>query len=61
MERATAVSPTLMRGRFALRAWRNIGLNGNINNTLKAFAPRIGVAYQFDSKTVVRMGYGREL
>ena len=26
---------------------------------LKAFAPRIGVAYQFDSKTVVRLGYGR--
>jgi outer membrane receptor protein involved in Fe transport len=36
-----------------------IGLNGNINNTYKAFAPRLGVAYQFDSKTVVRMGYGR--
>jgi len=36
-----------------------IGLNGNISNTYKAFAPRIGVAYQFDSKTVVRMGYGR--
>src|SRR6266436_2463611 len=36
-----------------------IGLNGNINNTYKAFAPRISFAYQFDPKTVVRIGYGR--
>jgi hypothetical protein len=36
-----------------------IGLNGNINNTYKAFAPRLSVAYQFDPKTVVRIGYGR--
>src|SRR5712691_6471285 len=36
-----------------------IGLDGNINNTLKAFAPRISFAYQFDPKTVVRIGYGR--
>ena len=36
-----------------------IGLNGNINNTLKAFAPRLSFAYQFDPKTVVRIGYGR--
>jgi len=34
-------------------------LNGNTNNTLKAFSPRIGIAYQYDSKTVVRLGYGR--
>src|SRR5712664_2482468 len=36
-----------------------IGLDGNINNTLKAFAPRISFAYQFDPKTVVLIGYGR--
>jgi outer membrane receptor protein involved in Fe transport len=36
-----------------------IGLNGNINNTYKAFAPRLSVAYQFDPKTVLRLGYGR--
>jgi hypothetical protein len=36
-----------------------IGLNGNIDNTLKAFAPRLSVAYAFDAKTVVRLGYGR--
>jgi hypothetical protein len=34
-------------------------LNGNTDNTLKAFAPRLGIAYQFDPKTVVRIGYGR--
>src|SRR6266571_2431505 len=36
-----------------------IGLNGNVDNTLKAFAPRLSFAYQFDSKTVLRIGYGR--
>jgi hypothetical protein len=36
-----------------------IGLDGNINNTLKAFAPRVSFAYQFDPKTVLRIGYGR--
>jgi hypothetical protein len=35
------------------------GLNGNIENTLNAFAPRFGIAYQVTSKTVVRLGYGR--
>jgi hypothetical protein len=34
------------------------GLNGNIGQD-KAFAPRLGVAYQITPKTVVRMGYGR--
>jgi len=36
-----------------------IGLNGNVDNTYKALAPRLSVAYQFDPKTVLRMGYGR--
>jgi hypothetical protein len=35
------------------------GSNGNIDNTLNAFAPRIGIAYQLKEKTVLRMGYGR--
>jgi Carboxypeptidase regulatory-like domain/TonB dependent receptor len=34
-------------------------LNGNTDNTLKALAPRLGIAYQWDSKTVIRLGYGR--
>jgi len=36
-----------------------IGLNGDIDNKWTYFAPRIGVAYQLNTKTVVRMGYGR--
>jgi len=35
------------------------GMNGNIANTWKAFAPRIGLAYSLNPKTVIRMGYGR--
>jgi hypothetical protein len=31
----------------------------NIKNTYTNFAPRIGIAYQPDPKTVVRVGYGR--
>jgi Carboxypeptidase regulatory-like domain/TonB dependent receptor len=33
--------------------------NGNIGYDPKAFAPRIGLAYEVNPKTVVRMGYGR--
>jgi outer membrane receptor protein involved in Fe transport len=35
------------------------GLDGNVKNTLKAFGPRLGIAYQVNPKTVVRLGYGR--
>jgi hypothetical protein len=35
------------------------GQNGNISNSFKAFAPRLGIAYSVSPKTVVRMGYGR--
>ena len=33
--------------------------HGNVENTYKAFAPRLSFAYQFDPKTVLRIGYGR--
>jgi hypothetical protein len=36
-----------------------IGMNGNVANTYKAFAPRLSFAYTFDPKTVLRIGYGR--
>ena len=36
-----------------------IGLNGSINNKWSYLAPRVGIAYQLNPKTVVRMGYGR--
>jgi outer membrane receptor protein involved in Fe transport len=35
------------------------GLNGNVDNYFKAFAPRVGIAYSVTPKTVVRLGYGR--
>jgi len=49
----------LVNGEDRVAGEGGIGLNGDINNYWHAFAPRIGVAYQLDSKTVVRMGYGR--
>src|SRR6185436_13820322 len=36
----------------------DINLAGNVENTLN-WAPRFGVAYQLDEKTVIRGGYGR--
>jgi hypothetical protein len=36
----------------------DIGLNGNVENTLN-WAPRLGVTYQLTEKTVLRAGYGR--
>ena len=35
------------------------GLDGNVENNFHAFAPRLGIAYQVNPKTVVRAGYGR--
>jgi hypothetical protein len=34
-------------------------LSFNVKNKLNAFAPRLGIAYSYDDKTVIRMGYGR--
>ena len=33
-------------------------LSGSINNDLHAFAPRFGLAYSMNEKTVIRMGFG---
>jgi Carboxypeptidase regulatory-like domain/TonB dependent receptor len=49
----------ITQGVIRVAGYGNIGTNGNIDNTYKAFAPRLGFAYQVDPKTVVRMGYGR--
>ncbi len=46
-------------GAIRVAGFGKIGLNGNVDNTLTAFAPRLGIAYQLTPKTVVRMGYGR--
>jgi hypothetical protein len=49
----------LTQGVIDVAGFAKVGLNGNVNNTFKAVAPRIGLAYQFDPRTVVRLGYGR--
>lgn len=36
-----------------------ISSNGNTASNYKNFAPRVGVAYEVNPKTVVRLGYGR--
>ena len=46
-------------GGIRVAGYGRYGLNGSINNDWHAFAPRLGVAYQANPKTVVRMGYGR--
>jgi len=47
------------RGGIRVAGFGPYGSNGNVDNALRAFAPRLGIAYQLTPKTVVRMGYGR--
>jgi hypothetical protein len=49
----------VQQGVIRVAGFGPIGLNGNVDNTYKAFAPRVSFAYQFDPKTVLRIGYGR--
>jgi hypothetical protein len=49
----------LENGLINVAGYGGVSSSGNVSNTYKAFAPRLSVAYQFDSKTVLRMGYGR--
>jgi len=46
-------------GGIRVAGFGRFGLNGNVDNKLTAFAPRLGIAYQLTPKTVVRAGYGR--
>ena len=48
----------LATGEIRVAGVGDIGLNGDIENRLN-WAPRVGVTYQLDSKTVLRAGYGR--
>jgi len=49
----------LDEGLIRVAGFGGVGSNGNVKNTYKAVAPRLSFAYQFDSKTVVRLGFGR--
>jgi Carboxypeptidase regulatory-like domain/TonB dependent receptor len=49
----------LNQGVIRVAGYGPYGTNGNVENTWKAFGPRLALAYQMDAKTVLRMGYGR--
>ena len=49
----------LNNGELYVAGYGGVGFNGGVANTYKAFAPRTSFAYQLDSKTVLRVGYGR--
>ena len=49
----------LPEGNIRVAGNGGISSNGNTRYATKAFAPRLGVAYQVGPKTVVRLGYGR--
>jgi hypothetical protein len=50
---------SLGSGGYRVAGFGSFGSNGNIQNTYKNLAPRLGIAYELNKKTVVRMGYGR--
>jgi hypothetical protein len=49
----------MTEGVIHVAGFGHVSDSGNVTNTLKAFAPRLSFAYQFDPKTVLRIGYGR--
>ncbi len=49
----------LPEGVIRVAGYGGIGMNGNTRDDYKQFAPRLGIAYEINPKTVVRMGYGR--
>jgi hypothetical protein len=49
----------LTTGQIRVGGVGSVDRAGNVEMNYKHFAPRLGVAYQWDDKTVIRMGYGR--
>jgi hypothetical protein len=49
----------LSTGEVAIAGVNGTPLNGNVQNSFTNLAPRLGIAYQANKKTVVRLGYGR--
>ncbi len=49
----------LSTGEVMITGENGVGLNGNVKTALTHFAPRVGISYQLDPKTVIRTGYGR--
>jgi len=50
---------SLQTGELLVGGVGDINKQFNVKTTYKAFAPRIGAAYQWREKTVIRAGYGR--
>ncbi|HLH07721.1 MAG TPA: TonB-dependent receptor [Terriglobales bacterium] len=48
----------IVQGIIRVAGYGPYGLNGNITNNLHSFAPRFGIAYQLQEKTVIRAGFG---
>ena len=46
-------------GIIKVAGYGGYGLNGNVDDSYKFVAPRVGIAYQIKSNTVIRLGYGR--
>src|SRR5262249_41761448 len=46
-------------GEVLVAGSNGVGLDLNVSSPYKNVAPRLGIAYQANSKTVVRLGYGR--
>jgi len=46
-------------GEVLVAGSNGVGTNLNVTGSKTAFAPRVGIAYQLDKKTVIRSGYGR--
>jgi len=51
--------PDLNTGEIRVAGYGPFDTALNVSKTWKTFAPRLGVAYQLDPKTVIRAGYGR--
>ena len=49
----------LATGEMRVAGETGVDLRGNTSTDYHHFSPRLGVAYQADAKTVVRLGYGR--
>jgi outer membrane receptor protein involved in Fe transport len=46
-------------GEMLVAGQNGVSLSGPVQNSFKNLAPRLGIAYQLNPKTVVRIGYGR--
>jgi len=49
----------IQTGEMLVAGENGVPLSGNVQTNYKNLAPRLGIAYQINPKTVVRLGYGR--